>query len=144
MLPLYHEADQGARVSLDVHADENDSNHQGTHLDGEIHTFTAGKDMADLELNGFLAGPAAVVDLSDATDDCQIYTPEMIEEWVEVREGDILIIHTGQHHFGWDQPYADHRVRTGSDLRPRADQQGSATSQRGGLDFPVEDDILQI
>jgi hypothetical protein len=28
----------------------------------------------------------------------------MIEERVEVREGDILIIHTGYHHFGWDQP----------------------------------------
>jgi len=26
---------------------------------------------------------------------------------VEVREGDILIIHTGYHHFGWDQPTAD-------------------------------------
>jgi hypothetical protein len=31
----------------------------------------------------------------------------MIEERVEVREGDILIIHTGYHHFGWDMPYAD-------------------------------------
>jgi arylformamidase len=30
-----------------------------------------------------------------------------IEQRVEVREGDILIIHTGYHHFGWDQPYAD-------------------------------------
>jgi kynurenine formamidase len=48
-----------------------------------------------------------VADLSDATGDYQIYTPEMIEERVEVREGDILIIHTGYHHFGWDQPYAD-------------------------------------
>jgi arylformamidase len=48
-----------------------------------------------------------VVDLSDATGDYQIYTPEMIEERVEVREGDILIIHTGYHHFGWDQPFAD-------------------------------------
>ena len=31
----------------------------------------------------------------------------MIEERVEVREGDILIIHTGYHHFGWDQPYGN-------------------------------------
>jgi arylformamidase len=48
-----------------------------------------------------------VVDLSDATGDYQIYTAQMIEERVEVREGDILIIHTGYHHFGWDQAYAD-------------------------------------
>jgi len=39
--------------------------------------------------------------------DYQIYTPEMIEERVEVKEGDILIIHTGYHHFGWDMPTAD-------------------------------------
>jgi arylformamidase len=83
------------------------SNHLGTHLDGEIHFFTAGKDIAALELNDFLVGPGVVVDLSDATGDYQIYTPQMIEERVEVREGDILIIHTGYHHFGWDQPYAD-------------------------------------
>jgi arylformamidase len=83
------------------------SNHLGTHLDGEIHFFTAGKDIAQLELNDFLVGPGVVVDLSDAAGDYQIYTPEMIEERVEVREGDILIIHTGYHHFGWDQPYAD-------------------------------------
>jgi arylformamidase len=76
------------------------SNHLGTHLDGEIHFFSAGKDIASLDLNDFLVGPAAIVDLSDATGDYQIYTAEMIEEWVEVREGDILIIHTGYHHFG--------------------------------------------
>ena len=83
------------------------SNHLGTHLDGEIHFHTPGKDIASLELNEFLVGPAAVVDLSDAVGDYQIYTPEMIEERVEVREGDILVIHTGYHHFGWDMPYAD-------------------------------------
>jgi kynurenine formamidase len=79
--------------------------------------FTASKDMADLELNNFLIGPAAVVDLSDATGDCQTYTPQtmvpeahrsgVIEERVEVREGDILILYSGYNHFGWDQPYAD-------------------------------------
>ena len=31
----------------------------------------------------------------------------MVEERVEVKEGDILIIHTGYHHFGWDMPDAD-------------------------------------
>jgi arylformamidase len=31
----------------------------------------------------------------------------MIEERVAVRDGDILLIHTGYHHFGWDQPYAE-------------------------------------
>ena len=83
------------------------SNHLGTHLDGEIHFFTAGKDIAQLELNDFLVGPAAIVDLSNATGDYQIYTPQMIEKRVEVHEGDMLIIHTGYHHLGWDQLYAE-------------------------------------
>jgi arylformamidase len=48
-----------------------------------------------------------VVDLSDACGDYDVYTSEMVEERVEVKQGDILIIHTGYHHFGWDQPYAD-------------------------------------
>jgi kynurenine formamidase len=83
------------------------SNHLGTHLDGEIHFFTPGKDIAALDLNDFLVGPGVVVDLSDTVGDYQIYTSEMVEERVEVREGDILIIHTGYHHFGWDMPTAD-------------------------------------
>jgi arylformamidase len=95
-------APNGANGQLLTH-----SNHLGTHLDGEIHFFTPGKDIASLDLNEFLVGPGVVVDLSDATGDYQIYTPQMIEERVEVREGDILIIHTGYHHFGWDQPFAD-------------------------------------
>jgi kynurenine formamidase len=31
----------------------------------------------------------------------------MIEDKVQVKEGDILIIHTGYHHFGWDMPTAN-------------------------------------
>jgi kynurenine formamidase len=31
----------------------------------------------------------------------------MVEQRVEVRMGDILIIHTGYHHFGWDMPTAN-------------------------------------
>ena len=48
-----------------------------------------------------------VVDLSDAAGEYDIYTSAMVEERVDVHEGDILIIHTGYHHFGWDQPTAD-------------------------------------
>ena len=51
------------------------SSHLGTHLDGEIHFFTPGRDIASLPLNDFLIGPGVVVDLSDATGDHQVYTP---------------------------------------------------------------------
>ncbi len=96
------------------------SNHVGTHLDGEIHFYSPGKDIASLDLD-FLMHEGAVVDLSDACGDYDVYTSKMVEERVEVKEGDILIIHTGYHHYGWDQPTADeirymikHRGRTGS------------------------------
>jgi len=82
------------------------SNHLGTHLDGEIHFFTAGKDIAQLDFD-YLVHEAAVVDLSDAVGDYDVYTSKMVEDRVEVKEGDILVIHTGYHHFGWDQPTAD-------------------------------------
>jgi kynurenine formamidase len=82
------------------------SNHVGTHLDGEIHFYTPGKDIASLDFD-FLYGPGVIVDLSDVAGDYDIYTSEMIEERIEVQEGDILIIHTGYHRYGWDQPIAD-------------------------------------
>jgi arylformamidase len=82
------------------------SNHVGTHLDGEIHFYTPGKDIASLTMD-FLVGPGAVVDLSDVAGDYDVYTSKMIEDRVETKEGDILIIHTGYHKYGWDQPTAD-------------------------------------
>lgn len=82
------------------------SNHLGTHLDGEIHFWGPGRDIASLEFD-FLVHEAAIVDLSDITADYDVYTSKMVEDRVEVKEGDILVIHTGYHHFGWDQPYAD-------------------------------------
>ncbi|GFP24609.1 hypothetical protein HKBW3S43_00337 [Candidatus Hakubella thermalkaliphila] len=94
-------APNGANGQIVTH-----SNHLGTHLDGEIHFYTAGKDIASLKLD-FLMNEGVVVDLSDAVEDYGIYTSAMVEERVEVREGDILIIHTGYHHYGWDQPTAD-------------------------------------
>ena len=94
-------APNGANGQIVTH-----SNHLGTHLDGEIHFYTPGKDIAELDFD-FLHGPAAIVDLSDAAGDYDIYTSKMVEERVEVREGDILLIHTGYHRYGWDQPIAD-------------------------------------
>src|SRR5512143_3617408 len=71
-------APNGANGQIVTH-----SNHLGTHLDGEIHFFTGGKDIASLELD-FLVAPGAVVDLSDVCGDYDIYTTEMVEERVDV------------------------------------------------------------
>ena len=96
-------APNGANGQLVTH-----SNHVGTHLDGPRHFDTAGRDIAALELTK-LCAPGVVVDLSDMAEDFGIYTPEDIEKRVEVREGDILIINTGYHKYGFDQPTADER-----------------------------------
>jgi len=100
------------------------SNHVGTHLDGEIHFYTPGKDMAELELD-YLMHEAAIVDLSDAAGDYDVYTSEMVDERVEVKEGIFLIIHTGYHHYGWDQPEGDEDPYLGS--------RGSPGPQTGGF-----------
>ena len=84
------------------------SNHVGTHLDGPMHFDTSGRDIASLELEKLVA-PGVVVDISDITEDFSIYTPKDITDRVEVKKGDILIINTGYHKYGWDQPGADER-----------------------------------
>ncbi|MCK4642471.1 cyclase family protein [bacterium] len=82
------------------------SNHVGTHLDGERHFWTAGRDIASLPLD-YLVSDGVVVDLSDMAEDYSIYTSKDVEDRVEVKEGDILIINTGYHKYAWDQPEAD-------------------------------------
>ena len=94
-------APNGANGQLLTH-----SNHVGTHLDGEIHFYTPGRDIASLPMD-YLMHEGVVVDLSDAVGDYDIYTSKMVEDRVEVREGDILIVSTGYHRYGWDQPGAD-------------------------------------
>jgi len=84
------------------------SNHVGTHLDGPLHFDTAGDDIASLPLEK-LVGPGVVVDLSDIAEDFGIYTPKDIMDRVEVKKGDILIINTGYHKYGWNQPEADEK-----------------------------------
>ncbi len=82
------------------------SNHVGTHLDGSLHFCTHGRDIASIPLTD-LIGPGVVVDLSDIAEDYGIYTSKDITDRVKVREGDILIIHTGYVKYSWDQPEAD-------------------------------------
>jgi len=82
------------------------SNHVGTHLDGSLHFCTHGRDVASIPLDD-LYGDAAVVDLSDIAEDYGIYTSKDIEDRVEVKERDILIINTGYHKYSWDRPEAD-------------------------------------
>jgi kynurenine formamidase len=79
------------------------SNSTGTHLVGERAFHSGGRAIADIPLTE-LCGPGVVVDISDAVSDYSLYTPEMITQRATVKEGDILIINTGYHKYGWDQP----------------------------------------
>ena len=74
------------------------SNHMGTHLDAPRHFVTAGMTIDEIPLE-WLCGPGAIVDLRDAMDELELYTPKMIEERVEVTQGDLLILHTGWHRY---------------------------------------------
>jgi len=79
------------------------SNNTGTHLVGPRAFHSGARAIADIPL-GDLCGEGVVVDISDAVSDYSLYTPEMIEARVTVKPGDILIINTGYHKYGWDQP----------------------------------------
>lgn len=74
--------------------------HAGTHFDGAMHA-TDGRsgDMASLPLD-FVFNRGVVVDLSNQLTDWSVITPQMIEQTgADIREGDILILHTGWHRY---------------------------------------------
>ena len=75
------------------------SNHMGTHLDAPRHFVTNGRTIDEIPVE-WLCGPGVIVNLSDAMDELDLYTPKMIEDRVEVRKGDLLYLHTGWHKYG--------------------------------------------
>ncbi|MFX0051407.1 MAG: cyclase family protein, partial [Candidatus Hermodarchaeota archaeon] len=82
------------------------SNHVGTHIDGEIHFFAAGRTIGEMKLEEF-CGAGVIVDISDSVGDYDLYSPELLQERADIRKGDILIIKTGFQRFSWNQPESD-------------------------------------
>ena len=80
--------------------------HLATHMDGEKHFWAAGRTIGEVPLD-YWHGPGVIVDVSDVVSDSSVYTPEMIEDRVDLRDGDILLIKTGWHQFGWNSPDSD-------------------------------------
>jgi kynurenine formamidase len=68
---------------------------------GEMFT---GQDL-DAYLGGI--GQGVVVDISGEVGDYDLYSPEMLMKKAEIKKGDILIIKTGWHKFGWNSPESD-------------------------------------
>lgn len=79
------------------------SNNTGTHLVGPRAFHSGARAISDISLED-LSGEGVVVDISGDVSDYSLYTPEMITSKVDVKQGDILIINTGYHKYGWDQP----------------------------------------
>lgn len=71
--------------------------HIGTHMDSEMHGYSGGKDIASVPLDR-LVHEGVIVDVSEVGE-WGIYTPELIQSKMEVKKGDILIIHTGWHKY---------------------------------------------
>ncbi|HMQ55059.1 MAG TPA: cyclase family protein [Anaerolineae bacterium] len=80
--------------------------HLATHMDGEIHFWPRGRTIGQIPLEHWI-GPGVIADISHLVSNSSVYTPEMIESVVEVREGDILLLKTGWHRYGWDSPDSD-------------------------------------
>jgi kynurenine formamidase len=72
--------------------------HVSTHMDGEMHAVSGGRDIASMPLDR-LFRDGVIVDISDDVDDFSLIKPEHIESKADVREGDILIYHTGYHKY---------------------------------------------
>ncbi|MBM4467132.1 MAG: cyclase family protein, partial [Chloroflexi bacterium] len=84
----------------------NASIHLATHMDGEKHFWPAGRAIGQVPLEEWV-GPGVIADISHLVSDSSVYTPQMIESVVEVREGDILITKTGWYKYGWNSPESD-------------------------------------
>ncbi|MEE8440606.1 MAG: cyclase family protein [Spirochaetia bacterium] len=80
--------------------------HLATHMDGEIHFYPAGRPIGQVPMDRWV-GPGVVADISAEVSNSSVYTPKMVENQVEVREGDILILKTGWARYGWASPEAD-------------------------------------
>lgn len=80
--------------------------HLATHMDGEKHFWAAGRTIGQVPLD-YWHGPGVIVDISDLVSNASVYTPQMIEQRVDLHDGDILIIKTGWHQFGWNSPNSD-------------------------------------
>ena len=79
------------------------SNNTSTHLVGPTAFHSGLRSINSIPLED-VCGEAVIADISDFVSDYSLYTPEMIEKRVKVKAGDILIINTGYHKYGWDQP----------------------------------------
>src|SRR6266853_1996669 len=82
--------------------------HVGTHFDGAMHATDDPKgDMASLPLD-YLVNRGVVVDISAKMSDWAVITPEIIESaGADIRDGDILLLHTGWHRHYEGQPRQD-------------------------------------
>jgi len=72
--------------------------HAGTHFDAEMHIVSGGKDLASIPIDR-LCRPGVIVDISDDMEDWGVIKPSHITSRADVREGDILIYHTGYHKY---------------------------------------------
>jgi kynurenine formamidase len=84
----------------------NASIHLASHMDGEIHFYPAGRSIGKVPLEEWV-GPGVIADISHLVSNSSVYTPKMIEEVVDIHKGDILIIKTGWHKYGWNSPESD-------------------------------------
>lgn len=84
----------------------NASIHLATHMDGEKHFYPAGRSIGEVPLEEWV-GPGVIADISGMVSNSSVYSPEMIEKVVDIREGDILVIKTGWYKYGWISPDSD-------------------------------------
>lgn len=80
--------------------------HAGTHIDGEMHIVSGGKDIRSMPLTA-LCRQGVIADISEEMHDWAVIQPKHITDRVEVRRGDILLYHTGYQRYFNGRPEED-------------------------------------
>jgi kynurenine formamidase len=83
--------------------------HVGTHIDSPLHFAPQGKDMASIPLEQ-LVHEGVVVDISDQVGPWDEIKPHHITDKIEVKQGDVVIYHTGfaRHYLGGSEQDLTH------------------------------------
>jgi arylformamidase len=77
--------------------------HVGTHFDGQLHFMSNGADISNVPIEYFI-GEGLILDISETLQDFSVYTPDIVKNsakasGLEVKNNDILILHTHYHEF---------------------------------------------
>ena len=103
--------------------------HVSTHMDGDVYAVPGGRDIAAMPLD-LLVQEAIFVDIREECKEFTWITPEMLTSKMEIKKGDIVIIHTGGNSIIRTTP---RRTTSSTSSSPRRHSRAGAVDRRHGV-----------